>query len=80
MRLQILDSGHGPIQKLFLGVIKLLAGRIPPPVAIMSYRKELFGKAMADCFLDSMRRGKHWSIGEVELFAAMVSKANRCAY
>ena len=80
MRLQILHTGHRPIQKLFLGVIKLLSGQVPPPVAVMSYRKELFGQAMSDCFQDAMRQGKYWSIGEVELFAAAVSKANRCAF
>ncbi len=80
MRLQILHDGHRPIQKLFLRVIKMMAGQVPGPVAVMSYRKELFGKAMSDAFQAVMRGGKHWSIGEVELFAAYVSKLSQCAY
>jgi len=27
-----------------------------------------------------MRDGKHWTLGELELFAAFVSKLNQCEY
>lgn len=80
MRLQILHEGHRPIQKVFLRVIELVAGQIPGPISVMSYRKELFGKTMAQCFQEAMRESKHWSVAEVELFSAYVSKVNRCAY
>jgi hypothetical protein len=80
MRLAILDHGHRPVQKLFLRVIRLIAGRMPGPILVMSYRSELFGKAFSACLQEAMRRCTAWSVGEVEVFAAFVSRLNRCAY
>jgi hypothetical protein len=80
MRLRILEKGHRPLQKVLLRVVKLLAGRVPGPIALMSYRRELFGKYLAACFQESMRESREWSVGEVELFSAFVSKLNQCAY
>lgn len=80
MRLRVLDHGHRPVQKLFLGLIGLVAGRKPGPVLVFSYRSELFGKAFSRCLEEAMRRSTAWSVGEVELFAAFVSRLNRCAY
>jgi hypothetical protein len=80
MRLDILENGHRPVQKFFLGIIKLIAGRRPGPILLMSYRSELFGKAFAACVQEAMREGTAWSVGEVEVFAAFVSRLNRCVY
>jgi hypothetical protein len=80
MRLSILEHGHRPVQKLFLRIVRLVAGRPVGPILLMSYRKELFGKALAACFQEAMRGAKAWSVGEVELFAAFVSKLNQCSY
>ena len=80
MRLGILEHGHRPIQKLLLRVIQLVAGRRPGPILLLSYRSELFGKAFAACLQEAMRRSTEWSVGEVEVFAAFVSRLNRCAY
>lgn len=80
MRLRILESGHRPLQKLLLRVVRLVAGRVPGPIAMMSYRRELFGRHLAACFQESMRASTAWTVGEVELFSAFVSKLNRCAY
>ncbi len=46
----------------------------------MSFRQSFFGNHFAAVLHDSMRKMKHWSIGEVELFAAFVSHTNKCAY
>mgnify|MGYP001165600077 CR=1 FL=1 len=82
MRLQILENGHRFFQKLILSLIKRSSesGKAPGPILVMSYRRELFGKHIAPCFQEAMRKGKEWSIGEVELFAAFVSSLNQCVF
>jgi hypothetical protein len=80
MRLAVVETGLRPVQKLVARVVRLLAGRLPGPIAAMSYKKELFGKALSACLLEAMRGSKSWTVGEVELFAAFVSKVNHCAY
>jgi hypothetical protein len=80
MRLSVIESGLRPLQKLFARVIRLVAGRMPGPILVMSYRKELFGTQMAACLQEAMRHAREWTVGEVELFAAFVSKTNQCAY
>lgn len=81
MRLQILENGHRPIQKIVLSLIRATSeGHAPGPVLVMSYRRELFGKYIAQCFQEGMRGAKEWSLGEVELFAAYVSRLNECKY
>lgn len=78
MRLQLLHNGYRPLQKL---IIRLLFGGTPPgPVAVMSYRRELFGKYMGHSFQEAMRRRQNWSKGEVELFAAFVSNLQQCQF
>lgn len=82
MRLQILENGHRFFQKLILSLIKFSSEgkKVPGPILVMSYRRELFGKHVAPCFQEAMREGKEWSIGEVELFAAYVSSLNQCVF
>ena len=80
MRLDILERGHRPVQKVFLWIMAQLAGRRVAPVLLFNYRSELFGKAFAACLQEAMRRSTQWTVGEVELFAAFVSNVNRCAY
>jgi hypothetical protein len=80
MRLQILEHGHRPLQKLQLKLIAALAGRVPGPIFLLSYRRHWFGKPYADFLQQAMRGAREWSAAETELFAAFVSKQNRCAY
>lgn len=80
MRLEILNSGHRPIQKLLLRVAALVGGQIPGPIAVMSYRREIFGQGLAKCFQEAMRQQTEWTDGETEVFAAFVSKLNSCSY
>ncbi len=80
MRLDVLEHGHRPVQKVFLRIMRLVAGRMPGPILLFNYRSELFGKAFAACAQEALRESTAWSVGEVELFAAFVSKLNRCAY
>jgi hypothetical protein len=80
MRLRILETGHRPLQKVFLVLIKRYIGAVPGPVLTLSYRREVFGRFFAACLHEGMRRATEWRLGEVELFAAFVSKLNACQY
>jgi hypothetical protein len=81
MRLQILENGHRPVQKAILSFIRRVSeGHVPGPILVMSYRRELFGKYLAACLREGMRRATEWTLGEVELFAAFVSRLNECKY
>lgn len=80
MRLAVLHSGHRRVQKIFLSLIRAIIGHVPGPIATMSYRSELWGKAFAGATQEAMRGASSWSFGERELFAAFVSKLNQCRY
>ena len=81
MRLQILEKGLRPLQKVILRMVKTISGgKVPGPILVLSYRRELCGKYIAACYQEGMRKATEWSLGEVELFAAFVSKLNQCKY
>ena len=81
MRLRILESGHRPVQKLLLRIFKVISGGLAPgPILALSYRLELCGKYLAACYQEGLREATERSVGEVELFAAFVSKLNACRY
>ena len=64
-----------------MDLIRLLNfGPEQPPILVMSYRRNHFGRWLAPCFQEAMRRSKEWSKFETELFAAFVSTLNRCHY
>ena len=80
MRLAILRNGHRLTQKPFLAIIRALVGQVPGPIATMSYRSDIFGKAFSQCLQEAMRGPSPWSVGEREIFSAFVSKLNQCPY
>ena len=81
MRLKILDDGHSPLQNIALRMMKaILRGPVPGPILVLSYRRELFGRYIAPCYHEALRGAKEWSVAEVELFAAFVSRVNECRY
>lgn len=80
MRLEALRTGHRPLQRLQLGLMKAMLGGVPGPVAVCSYRREWFGRHFAAYTQQAMRRATEWTVGEVELFAAFVSKKNKCQF
>jgi hypothetical protein len=81
MRLRILEKGFRPLQKAILGILGAISGgKVPGPILVLSYRRELCGKYLAACYQEGMRKASEWSLGEVELFAAFVSKLNECRY
>jgi hypothetical protein len=75
-----LEAHLRPIQKLLLRAFNVMFGRTPGPVLIASYNKAFFGNGWAPCMKKGMRSATEWSIGEIELFAAFVSRLNSCGY
>jgi hypothetical protein len=75
-----LEQHLRPVQRVLLGGFKMMFGDAPGPVVIASYKKGFLGNPWALCMKEGMRRSTEWSIGEVELFAAFVSRANSCAF
>lgn len=80
MRLAILKNGHSFFQKMQMKVIKAMMGQVPGPISVFSYNRDFFGKHYVKWLQHSMRKMKHWTVGEVELMAAYVSKSNECQY
>lgn len=80
MRLDILENGHTFFQKLQLKIIKLMMGEITGPISVLSYNRNFFGKHYTIWLQNSMRNMKHWTIRDVELMGAFVSKNNECAF
>ena len=80
MRLSFLGQGQSLVQKVFFGFIRLMSGAVPGPLAVLSYRSSFFGRDYSQVLEQAMRRQQHWSVGEVELFAAWVSHSLECEF
>lgn len=80
MRLKILKHGHRFLQKVQMFFISRMMGYTPGPIAVLSYRRNFFGKYYNPWLDKALRGAKHWSVGEIELFGAFVSKQNQCQY
>lgn len=81
MRLTILDHGHTLGKKAILTVIRLMT-RQPAvdAVKLVLYRPEYYGAAAGALTQEAMRGPSAWSVGDRELMAAYVSKANECPF
>jgi len=80
MRLKILKRGHRLLQKVQIFFIGTMMGYTPGPIAVLSYRRNFFGKYYNPWLQQALRGAKHWSVGEIELFGTFVSKQNQCQY
>ncbi len=81
MRLDILENGQSTFQRFQMRLIrKMMAGLLPGPIAVLSYRADFFGKKFNDTTQLSLRKQKEWTKVEAELFAAFVSYNNRCQF
>jgi len=81
MRLKILDRGSGLLQRLQYAVVRaFLGGHVPGSVSVVSYRRNFFGKHFARCVQEALRTTGEWSAGELEIFAAFVSRLNQCRF
>jgi alkylhydroperoxidase family enzyme len=75
MRLEILDRGHPWRAKALFTVIRLVTRQpVVDAVKLALYRPDFYGAG--DLTHEAMRGPSDWSIGDRELMAAVVSKAN----
>jgi uncharacterized peroxidase-related enzyme len=81
MRLAILDSGHGIGSKILFAVIATFSGqRVVDVIKLVRYRADFYGKPMGKAVHEAMRGPSPWSVGDRELMAAFISKANDCEF
>lgn len=81
MRLRILNSGYPLGTRLLFAVVRLVSGRpLPDAAKLVYYRPAFYGAAMRALTHEAMRGASAWSVGERELMAAVVSRANACAF
>jgi alkylhydroperoxidase family enzyme len=75
MRLESLDRGHPWRTKALLAVIRLVSRQpVVDAVKLALYRPDFYGAG--DLTHEAMRGPSDWSVGDRELMAAVVSKAN----
>lgn len=81
MRLKNVETGQKLSKRLILALIGLKLGeRAPDVLRTVWYRPEFFGTHYGRYLNAVMRGSSEWSVGERELFAAFVSKANECPF
>lgn len=81
MRLSIVERGSGLSAKFFFALVRVVSGfRAPDVVRTLRYRPASFGRPHSTHTQAVMRGRSEWSIGERELFAAFVSRLNRCHF
>lgn len=80
MRLARVHSSHRLRDRALLGIIRLVQGHAPGVVRTLLYRKEFFGRPWSELTQQVMRGPSQWSVGEREIFAAMVSRFNQCVF
>lgn len=80
MRLAILDHRQRLRARLFLWLMRIVAGAEDGVVKTSLYRLEFFGRPFLRFCRLTMRGPSEWSAGERELFAAFVSQLNSCPY
>jgi uncharacterized peroxidase-related enzyme len=81
MRLDVLNRGYKPGTKLLFAVIKLVSRRpVPDAGKLVFYRPDFYGSRAKEFTHEAMRGPSAWSVGDRELMAAYVSRANECAF
>jgi AhpD family alkylhydroperoxidase len=79
MRLEILDRGHRLHTKAIMALIRVFSGHpVVDAVKLALYRADFYGGGPLTH--EAMRGPSDWSIGDRELMAAYVSKANQCPF
>ena len=81
MKLQAANTGHNLLTKMKLGMFAAVTrDRAPDVLRLLLYRPELFGRPFM-LYVEAVLRGEStFTVGERELFAAYVSKLNRCDF
>jgi uncharacterized peroxidase-related enzyme len=79
MRLEILDRGHRVHTKAIMALIRAFSGHpVVDAVKLAFYRPRFYGGGPLTH--EAMRGQSDWSVGDRELMAAYVSKANQCPF
>ncbi|MBI5611173.1 MAG: hypothetical protein HY902_20030 [Deltaproteobacteria bacterium] len=79
MRLPEVERGEHLRHRAFYALIRLVSGfRAPDVIRTLKFHGAFLGDHMY--FQRVMRGPGPWSVGERELFAAWVSKVNRCEF
>jgi alkylhydroperoxidase family enzyme len=81
MRLRILDGGHGLGTKALFALIRAVSRQpVLDVIKLVKYREDFYGAPMGKVTQEAMRGPSVWSIGDRELMAAVVAKANQCEF
>jgi uncharacterized peroxidase-related enzyme len=80
MRLASYETGRRPAQRAFLALTGLLGSPINDVGKVSMRRPEFFGRPFMALAQRALRSRSDWSVGEREMFAAVVSHANSCAF
>jgi uncharacterized peroxidase-related enzyme len=81
MRLTILDGGHGFGTRTLFAFIRAVSRHpVLDVIKLVKYRPEFYGNPMKAVTQDAMRGPSAWSVGDRELMAAVVAKANECRF
>ena len=80
MRLPSYDVPARRSQRAFVRLTRALGAELDDVGKAALRRPELFGKPFLDFAHVLLRGSSAWSVGERELFAAVVSRANRCLF
>ena len=81
MRLGILDSGHSFGTKALFALIRTVSRQpVLDVIKLVKYRPDFYGEPMGVITQDAMRGPSTWSVGDRELMAAFVAKANQCEF
>src|ERR1700735_226968 len=81
MRLRILDEGHSFGTKTLFALIRTVSRQpVLDVVKLVKYRADFYGAPMSDVTQEAMRGPSSWSVGDRELMAAYIAKADRCEF
>lgn len=81
MRLDLFEGGRRPwFLKLPLALVSRYVGLPPGPPIAISYRPDLFDRAVLNYVFRSSSGLDGWDRGHAELFSAFVSQLNRCRF
>jgi hypothetical protein len=81
MRLKAVERGERLADRLQYALIRVVSGfRAPDVRRTLNYRKAFFGAPHRAHTHAVMRGPSAWTVGERELFAAFVSRLNRCHF
>lgn len=81
MRLSILDRGQTIGTRALFAFIRAVSRQpVLDVVKMAAYRPDFYGRLMQAVTHEAMRGPSTWSVGDRELMAAVVSKANECEF